>query len=462
MILGQVFERFVEESPVSVMVRGLLETILSPQKLNELFEESTKTQYTKELLFSTIVEMMNEVACGIRPSIHAAYQAKAATMNVSVTSVYNKLNGMESNVSAELVRETGASMEAIVRHLKGNLPDWLPGYRLKILDGNAIAASEHRLKPLRTCNSGPLPGQSLVVLDPSLMLAIDVFPGEDGHAQERSLLPQVLATVESDDVWIADRNFCTLNFLSGIVANAGYFIIREHKCLPWHDASEFSRIGSIEGGKVWEQIVKVSDDEGYLSTIRRVQVILDETTRDGDSEISILTNLPSTVANALVIAQIYRKRWTIETLFQILTEIFNCEIKTLGYPKAALFAFCVALVSYNILAVVLAALRSVHGIEKIEHEVSSYYLADEIRGTYRGMMIAIPPPEWQVFHQINLIDFSKILQDLAIKVNLAVFLSHPRSTKKTKKWVKKTRPTKNPHVSTAKILSQNNAQKQTP
>ncbi|MGK7878211.1 MAG: hypothetical protein AB4426_34365 [Xenococcaceae cyanobacterium] len=24
-----------------------------------------------------------------------------------------------------------------------------------------------------------------------------------------------LATVEEDDVWIADRNFCTLNFLSG-------------------------------------------------------------------------------------------------------------------------------------------------------------------------------------------------------------------------------------------------------
>ncbi|MEJ6487668.1 IS4/IS5 family transposase, partial [Nostoc punctiforme UO1] len=61
MVLGQVFERFVEESPVSVMVRGLLETILCPEKLDELFEKSTKTQYTKELLFSTVVEMMNTV-----------------------------------------------------------------------------------------------------------------------------------------------------------------------------------------------------------------------------------------------------------------------------------------------------------------------------------------------------------------------------------------------------------------
>ncbi len=172
MLHHQVFERFVEESPVSVMVRGLLETILCPQKLDELFEKNTKTQYTKELLFSTVVEMMSTVACGIRPSIHAAYQVKASEINVSVTSVYNKLNAMETNVSNELVRETGASMEAIIRHLNGSLPDWLPGYRVKILDGNAIAASEHRLKPLRKCNSAPLPGQSLVVLDPSLMLAI--------------------------------------------------------------------------------------------------------------------------------------------------------------------------------------------------------------------------------------------------------------------------------------------------
>lgn len=358
MILSQVFERFVEASPISVMVRGLLETILSPQKLDELFEKSSKTQYTKELLFSTVVEMMNTVACGIRPSIHAAYQAKASKMDVSVTSVYNKLNAMES-------------------------------------------------------------------------------------------------TVEADDVWIADRNFCTLNFLAGIAAKQAYFIIREHKCLPWHSTDKFHSLGSIEGGQVFEQSVTVSDEEGHLSQLRRIKVVLEETTRDGDSEIFILTTLSSTVATGLTIAQLYRHRWSIETLFQVLTDIFNCEIKTLGYPKAALFAFCVALVSYNVLSVVLAALRSVHGIEKIEQEVSSYYLADEIRGTYRGMMIAIAPPEWQVFNQINLINLTQILKHLATKVNLAVFLSHPRSTKKTKKWVKKTRPTKKPHVSTAKILSQN-------
>ena len=82
MLLGQVFERFVEESPVSVMVRGLLEKVLCSQTLDELFESSAKTQYTRELLFSTIVDLMSLVVCGIRPSVHAAYQASAEKIGV--------------------------------------------------------------------------------------------------------------------------------------------------------------------------------------------------------------------------------------------------------------------------------------------------------------------------------------------------------------------------------------------
>jgi hypothetical protein len=62
----------------------------------------------------------------------------------------------------------------------------------------------------------------------------------------------------------------------------------------------------------------------------------------------------------------------------------------LEYPQAALFGFCVALVAYNAMAVVFAALRSVHGAEKIDQEVSGYYIASEIAETYRGLNIAIP------------------------------------------------------------------------
>ena len=91
--------------------------------------------------------------------------------------------------------------------------------------------------------------------------------------------------------------------------------------------------------------------------------------------------------------------------------------------------------------------NSCHGIKKIEQEVSSYYLADEIRGTYRGMMIAIPPKEWKIFTKMNLVELTNILRYLAAHVNLVVFASHPRAPKKTRGTLKRTRPSKRPHLS---------------
>ncbi len=460
MLLGQVFERFIKESPVSVMVRGLLEKALCPQILDELFERSAKTQYTRELLFSTVVNLMSLVVCGVHPSVHAAHQASAEEIGVSVTSVYNKINGIEPSINGELVREVAGQMEATIRHLNATIPDLLPGYRVKIIDGNAIAASEHRLKQLRQISSAPLPGQSLVILDPSLMLAIDVFPCEDGHAQERSLFDEVLPTVEEDDVWLADRNFCTLKFLFGIAAEKGYFIIRQHQSMPWQATDDFRLVGQSDSGTVFEQNIILSADDGRLLKVRRVKVCLEQPNRDGDREIFILTNLSSEVIDALLVAQLYRKRWKLETLFQVLTENLCCEINTLGYPKAALFTFCIALVAYNVLSVVKAALRSVHGTDKIETEVSSYYLADEIRGIYRGMMIAIPPEEWRVFHNITFIELSQILKHLAGLAKLRAFRRHPRGPKITQP--KRTYLKNKPHVSTAKILAQKTQNINTP
>jgi hypothetical protein len=82
-MLGAIFERFVEQSPVSVMVRGLMERVFAARRMEELFEATAQVQYTRELLFSSIVELMSLVVCEIHPGVHAAYRAKAKDMNVS-------------------------------------------------------------------------------------------------------------------------------------------------------------------------------------------------------------------------------------------------------------------------------------------------------------------------------------------------------------------------------------------
>ena len=72
-----------------------LERLLSPDQLNELFEKTAQQQYTRELLFSEIVEVMMPVVAGMRPSVHASYQASKAQLAVSHTSVYNKIDAID-------------------------------------------------------------------------------------------------------------------------------------------------------------------------------------------------------------------------------------------------------------------------------------------------------------------------------------------------------------------------------
>jgi hypothetical protein len=452
MLLGDIFERFARDCPLPVMVRGLLENTLTPRSVDELFEDVAERQYTRTLLFSTVVDLMGLVVTGVRPAVNAAYHARAEMIGVSLKSVYNKLDNVEPNISAALVRTTAQRLEVVVTATGGALPPLLPGYRVKILDGNHLASTEHRIKELRTIRAGALPGQALVVLDPSSMLAIDVILSEDGHAQERSLLCQVLETVSANDIWIDDRNFCTTGFLFGIARRTAFFVVRQHaSTLHWEFAGKRRACGRIETGKVFEQKVRLSDpDTAEVFFARRVTVVLDKPTRDGDAEIHILSNLPAKDAKAKTIADLYRKRWTIETAFQELEATLNGEINTLGYPKAALFAFCLALVSYNMMSVVKASLRAVHGQQTVEEKVSAYYLADEVTMTHRGMMVAIPEDEWTVFHDLTPTEMATALVDLARNVRLPLYPKQPRGPKKPKPV--KQSGAKIKHVATAKIL----------
>jgi IS4 transposase len=451
-MVSTIFEQFVAASPVTVMVRAIMERIFSVEKLDALFEESAQKQYTRELLFSSVVGLMSLVVCGIHPSVSAAYKALEKMVGVSRTALYDKLNGLEPGISRALVNYTAQELSPVLAELGGTKAALLPGFEVRIIDGNHLGATEHRLEVLRQNGSGALPGQSLAVLDPDWMLVRDFFACEDGHAQERSLFTQVLDTVNPGQVWIADRNFCTRLLLFGIHGRGAYFIIREHLTLPWQALEPLKPVGVLSSGVVSEQAVQLTDEQGNILTLRRIVVQLNTPTRHGETEVAILTQLPATQVDALKVAMLYLERWSIEKMFQVVTDVFHCEIKTLGYPRAALFVFAMAVVSFNILSTVKAALKSVHGIDKIEAGLSDFYLAEEVQGTFRGMMIALPAPDWQLWARMSVEAFADSLKLWAASVNLKRFASSPRSPKKT--VPKRVYDPKHPHVSTARLLEQ--------
>jgi len=453
MLLDTVFAPFVKERPICVMARAVLERLLDAPRIDALFARTAQQQYTRELLFSSLVQLMSEVVLGVHPTVHAAYQAQKDTIGVSTTALYNKLDRVETGVSAALVRDSAALAEPVVKALRASHPRWVPGYRIKVLDGNHLATTEHRLKELRGTWAAPLPGQALVVLDQQRMLITDVFLNEDGHAQERRLIAEVLHHVQADDLWIEDRNFCTLGLMFGMARRGAAFVVRQHGQVQGELVGRLTRQGTSRSGPVYEQSLLVRDpDCGETMRVRRITVKLSEPTRNGDTTLHILSNVPPQRAAAAQLARVYGKRWSIETAFFEITTTLSCEINTLGYPKAALFTFCLALLAYNAVSLIKAALRSAHGRQKVNDEVSSYYLALEMSRTYDGMMIAIPAPHWVLFRALSPQEFAHVLRELAASVNLSRYQKHPRGPKKAPP--ERTAYQNGKHVSTAKLLAQ--------
>ena len=446
-----IFQSFVIERPVAVMAQMTISRLLHSQTVNEIFANTSEQQYERTLLFSSLTELMSDVVLGKQPSVNAAYKKQKERIGVSLTSVYNKLDRVEPRISQALVRHSYQQVLQIRKGLGGNRQNEVAGYRTRIFDGNHFSATEHRLAETRDIAAAPLPGKCIAVLDPRFEAIVDFFPIEDGHAQERSVLDELIETIERKDLWVGDRNFCTLKLLYSIAKAKAAFVIRHHKKLVGLGLSKRKRVGKCETGVIYERTMKLSPYEGRTMTVRRIEIDLDTPTRDGDTTLVILTNLPKKAADAFKILEVYRNRWKIETAFQHLTVALNCEVNTLCYPKAALFVFALALVAYNAIAVVEAAIAREHGRQEAEL-LSHYYMALEISQATDGMLVALPIERWLELATIPLPKYISALRDIAKGIDLSVYRKSIRGPKKPKP--KKRRQKRKVHVSVAKILTQ--------
>src|SRR5580693_8147635 len=72
MLLGDMLERFILDAPMPVLFRLLMERALDPGELDRMFESTATSQYTREVLFSSIVDLMAAVVCRVKPSVRRA------------------------------------------------------------------------------------------------------------------------------------------------------------------------------------------------------------------------------------------------------------------------------------------------------------------------------------------------------------------------------------------------------
>jgi hypothetical protein len=365
----------------------------------------------------------------------------------SISAFYRKLGRMELAITEDIVRRTAQRARQLIVASDALAPEPIPGYAARILDGNVLAGTEHRIAPLRTTWSAGLPGKSLAVYEPASGLILDLVLEEDAHTQERAGLDRV--AVEPGQFWIMDRNFCVRSLLFRIERAGAFFLVRWHRStLPFRATGRLRRRGRCGSGRISEQTIEVEDGDGVTHALRRIVLELDEPTRDGETEIVLITNLPAEVT-AAACCDAYAGRWQIEGHYQTLTDLLHCEVPTLGRPRAALFAFSMSAVAGNALAVLRGNLRVAHG-EEMAAEVSAFALVDEVAEVYPGMMVAAPASAWPRLAGCDAGEVAELLNELAERVPVHRMFRCRRGPKKPRP--KRSRGNRVHHVSNKKLL----------
>src|SRR5262249_23996004 len=127
MAFSTLLERFVDKAPLCVMARALLERALQPEPLDQLFDRLATVTYTRELLFSSVVDLLSRVTLRAFPSVRQAYRDDPARWGVTLSAVYDKLNHLEPQLGPALVRYRAQQMQAVIDELGAAGPPWREG-----------------------------------------------------------------------------------------------------------------------------------------------------------------------------------------------------------------------------------------------------------------------------------------------------------------------------------------------
>lgn len=447
-----ILERFIQTRPLCVMTRCILGHLLS-QELDEVFAQTRQRQYQGAIKFSALAASVADVALNFCPSFNQAYRQHQEHLAASLVAYYGKLNRVETSISEGVVRFAGRQATELLQALGAEAAPVLPGYRCAVLDGNHLRQSEKRLGVLRGLSAAALPGTVVAKFQLETQLFERAYLLEDAHAQESTVLDRVVADLQAHELLIADRHFCIVKFLVDVAAAQGFFVIRQHGRLQGEAVGRRRQSGRSETGMVYEQALRLRDSAGRVLTVRRITVVLDTPTRDDETELHLLSNVPRGEASAVRLAQLYRDRWDIENAFHVLTMTLTCEVKSLGQPRAALFLFCMAVLAYNCRQVLYAALHTAQAAEQVQ-AMSQLAVALEISQAMDGLVTALPEDAWDQCVPANVAGRAAFLRQVSRQVNVGAY-------RKSQRGPKKPRPPRPGwkacrHVSTYRLLKNRN------
>lgn len=443
----ELWDRVRRRCPVALMTRATHEYLFTDAFLNDLFDDTAVANYSRQFLFSDLVGVLTGVVFSSHPSVRRAFLSAPVTgARGTLKCFYEKLQRLEPGTVRALVRGTAERVDEIGGSEPRPEPEPIRGYRLMIIDGNHLGATQSRLDGQ---SGAALPGQVLAVLEHASGLVRDILPWEDAHANEKEVLAELGLNLRAGDVAVLDRQFCANTIMDRINAQKARFLIRHNASVGLHPVTDRRSCGKTPTGRVYETRVRYAQTK---RVVRCVEVELDTPTRNGEKVIRLLTDLPAEKASGRQVAQAYLCRRQIETVFWELTVSLTCEVDTLAYPRAALFTFGVAVAVYNGLQLVRGAVTAVHGAD-VRDQLSGHTMAGEVGRMWDGLDLALDSDDWDEVRGLSPAAFRRWLREAAKGMDLDYYRKTTRGPKKPKAQPAEGEPI-NKHTSTFRFLEQ--------
>lgn len=346
--------------PLAEAVLSLWRWVADPLFLLSLFARHRGQGYEKEISFGVLVQLIADALLEHQGSGKKSFARarEEGVLTASVQAVYQKLSRIPLGLSEAWLAESTARLRPVYPEpAQVPVAPALQELEVIIVDGKTIKRVAKRLKPLRGRKGGVLGGKALVALELRRGVVVAIATHADGETNEAklvpALLPQVRAQVGGSRLWVADRQFCDLTQSAAFATGDDHFLVRYHPKTPFcPDAARPTQRGQDAQGRVWEQ------DWGWLGSeqakrrrsVRRLTLY-----RPGEETIILLTDLLDAVqvpANDLF--ELYLARWSIERVFQQITEVFHLQALIGTTPQGTVFQFAFCVLLYNMVQVVRA------------------------------------------------------------------------------------------------------------
>ena len=346
--------------PLAEAVLSLWRWVADPLFLLSVFARHRGQGYEKEISFGVVVQLIADALLEHEGSGKKSFERgrEQGLLTASVQAVYQKLGRIPLGLSEAWLAESTVRLRPLYPEA-ARLPvaPALRDLEVIIVDGKAIKRVAKRLKPLRGRKGGVLGGKALVALELRSGVVVAMATHADGETNEAklvpALLPQVRAQVVGRRLWVADRQFCDLTQPAAFAQAGDQCLVRYHPKTPFFaDAAPPAQRGQDAQGRVWEQ------DWGWLGSekskqrrfMRRLTL-----SRPGEETIMLLTDLlDATVFPATDLFALYLARWSIERVFQQITEVFHLQTLIGTTPQGTVFQFAFCVLLYNMVQVVRA------------------------------------------------------------------------------------------------------------